>query len=281
MSPPLLSISRLSVASTARNGALLVDNVSFDVFPGEAVAIVGESGSGKTLTIMSAFGLVQPGLQVTAERADFMGRPVVGRPESELARIRGRHVGFVFQDHMTSFNPMLTVGTQLAEPLRHHLRLNRREARERAGELMQLVGIPGGADRLDDYPHQLSGGMRQRAMIATAIACNPALLIADEPTTALDVTTQAQIVDLVRQMRHRLKMATLWVTHDLALVGGFADRIIVFRGGVIVEQGPAMSVLGAPRHPYTKALLAARPRIRLPASEGRPDDAVPFRRLAS
>ncbi|MDM4719284.1 ABC transporter ATP-binding protein [Micromonospora sp. WMMA1363] len=256
---PVLAVEGLTVTIGTRRGpARAVAGVDWSVRAGETLALVGESGSGKSMSVLAATGLAPRSARV-AGRVHLLGTDLVGLPEQRRRRIRGRHVGFVFQDPMTSLNPVLTVGRQIGEAGEEHLGLTRRAARARAIELLELVGIPSPADRVDAYPHQLSGGMRQRVVIAMALACEPDLLIADEPTTALDVTTQAQIVELVADLQRRLGTAVVWITHDLGVVAGTADTVAVMYAGRIVERGPVDAVFAAPTHPYTTALLAARP----------------------
>jgi oligopeptide transport system ATP-binding protein len=245
-----------------------VNGVSFDVKEGETLGIVGESGCGKSVSVLSVMRLLpQPPAKIEAERILFGGKNLTSASEEEMRNIRGSQIAMIFQDPMTSLNPVLTVGYQLMEPLRLHLGMNEEEARDRAGELLHLVGIPEARDRLSDYPHQFSGGMRQRAMIAMALGCNPSLLIADEPTTALDVTIQAQIVELVKRLRDQFGMALIWITHDLGVVAGLADRVNVMYAGFVVETAQIEEVYGDPRHPYTFALLKSLPRM-----DGSPGD---------
>ncbi|WKU06593.1 ABC transporter ATP-binding protein [Micromonospora sp. HUAS LYJ1] len=268
----VLEISDLTVTLGTRNGpARAVAGVDWSVAPGETLALVGESGSGKSMTVLAATGLAPRSATVTG-RVRLLGRDLTGMSGSDRRRWRGRHVGFVFQDPMTTLNPVLTVGRQVAEACEEHLGMSRRQARSRAVELLDLVGIPAPGRRVDAHPHEFSGGMRQRVVIAMALACEPALLIADEPTTALDVTTQAQIVELVADLRRRLGTAVVWITHDLGVVAGIADTVAVMYGGRIVEQGPVDAVFVAPGHPYTRALLAARPR---PGTAGEELAAIP------
>jgi peptide/nickel transport system ATP-binding protein len=228
--------------------------------------------------MLGIMGLLPVAAKVVSGEAQFAGDDLLAIGPRQLRKLRGGRIGFIFQDPMTSFNPVLTIGEQIIEPLRYHLKLGRKAARQRAAELMRLVGIPGGEKRLDDYPHQFSGGMRQRIMIAIALACEPELLIADEPTTALDVTIQAQIVELVSDLRARMGMAVIWITHDLALVSGMVDRIIVLYAGNVVEVSPVADLYAAPSHPYTQGLLGSLPRIegelqrRLPSIGGSPPD---------
>ena len=239
-----------------------VNGISFDLDEGELLGVVGESGSGKSVTMMSLLKLLpMPPAEIVSGRALLEGENLIALDLERLRRVRGAHVGFIFQDPMTSLNPVLTVGYQLTEPLRVHLGMRRAAARRRAVELLELVGIPMAASRLDDFPHQFSGGMRQRVMIAIALACDPKVLIADEPTTALDVTIQAQILDLVKRLRRELGMAIIWITHDLGVVAGLADRVMVMYGGLVVERARVNELYARPRHPYTRGLLRTLPRL--------------------
>ena len=239
-----------------------VNGISFDLDEGELLGVVGESGSGKSVTMMSLLKLLpMPPAEIVSGRALLEGENLIALDVERLRRVRGAHVGFIFQDPMTSLNPVLTVGYQLTEPLRVHLGLSRAAARRRAVELLELVGIPMAASRLSDFPHQFSGGMRQRVMIAIALACDPKVLIADEPTTALDVTIQAQILDLVKRLRRELGMAIIWITHDLGVVAGLADRVMVMYGGLVVERARVNELYARPRHPYTQGLLRTLPRL--------------------
>ena len=245
-----------------------VDRVSFELAPGEAVGLVGESGCGKSVSALSIMGLVpSPPGRTVAGQVLFDGRDLLKLPEAELRRVRGGEIAMVFQDPMTSLNPVLPVGLQLVAALEFHRGASRRAARRRAIELLELVGIPAPARRIDDYPHQFSGGMRQRVMIAMAISCQPKLLIADEPTTALDVTIQAQILDLIGRLRRELGMAVILITHDLGVVAGMCDRVHVMYAGHIVESSDVVSVFRDPRHPYTLGLLRSVPRINEPRKE--------------
>ena len=257
----VLEVEDLRTVFGTRDGTIhAVNGVSFDLREGELLGIVGESGSGKSVTMMSLLGLVPaPPARIVSGRVMFGGRDILRLPPHDIRRIRGGEIGFIFQDPMTSLNPVFTVGFQLMEPLRKHLGLSRRHARTRAVELLDLVGIPLPGDRLDDFPHQFSGGMRQRVMIAMALACNPRLLIADEPTTALDVTIQAQILELIRRLRRELGMSMIWITHDLGVVAGIADRVMVMYGGLVVEHATVEELYARPRHPYTRALLDTLP----------------------
>ncbi|HEX2825398.1 MAG TPA: ABC transporter ATP-binding protein [Burkholderiales bacterium] len=262
MSAPLLAVHALGVAfSTDDGGAVAaVRGVSFDVPRGGTVALVGESGSGKSVSALAVMGLLPPNARVDpASRIEFDGRGLLALGAAERQAIRGRDVGMIFQEPMSSLNPVFTVGFQLVEVLRKHLKLGRRSARKRAIELLDEVGIPEPHARIDAYPFQLSGGQQQRVMIAMAIACEPKLLIADEPTTALDVTVQKQIVELIASLQQRRGMSVLFITHDLALVAEIADRVVVMRDGVVREEGAVADVFSAPKDAYTAALLACRP----------------------
>ena len=257
---PLLQVDDLAVRFASRRGtAHVVNGVSWSVDAGETLAIVGESGSGKSVSVMSLLGLVpRPPATVTG-RAVFDGQDLLALPEEALRKVRGPGIGMVFQDPMTSLNPVLTVGRQLTEGMEVHLGLGRRVAEERAAELLDLVGIPAPRDRLGAYPHHLSGGMRQRVMIAIALSCDPTVLVADEATTALDVTIQAQIVELIARLQRELGMAVVWITHDLGVVAGIADRVAVMYAGRIVEEASVDELYARPRHPYTRGLLASLP----------------------
>ena len=237
-----------------------VNGMSFSMAQGESLALVGESGSGKSMTALSILGLLPGRGRVIAGEMRFKGRDLLALPANELRLVRGREIGIVFQDPATSLNPVLTIGRQLTEGLREHFKMREPALRLRAMELLSLVGIPDASDRLASYPHEFSGGQRQRILIAMAIACEPGLLIADEPTTALDATIQAQIVDLLKDLQRRLGMAILWITHDLALVAGLVDRVAVMYAGSIVEAALVRDLFKRPRHPYTLGLLRAMPR---------------------
>jgi peptide/nickel transport system ATP-binding protein len=238
-----------------------VDGVSFAVGQGETVGLVGESGCGKTMTAMSVIRMLPSGGRITAGTVRLAGQDLVPLGDAQLRRVRGAQVATVFQDPMTSLNPTMTIGDQIAGPVRAHLGRSRAAARQRAEEVLGLVGVPRPAERLDAYPHQLSGGLRQRVMIAMALACEPKLLIADEPTTALDVTIQAQILRLLDDLKARLDMGLLLVTHDMGVIAGRADRVLVMYAGRIVEAAPTTELFARPRHPYTEALLGAIPRM--------------------
>jgi peptide/nickel transport system ATP-binding protein len=264
---PLLSVRDVTVRFDTDDGAVhAVDRVSFDLGHGEVLAIVGESGCGKSVTTMSLLGLLPPTATVEGEAHLNGGVDLIGASEGELRRIRGREISFVFQDPMTSLNPVFTVGRQVGEVLRRHLGMSKAEARERTVELLDLVGIPSPERRVDEYPHQLSGGMRQRVMIAMAIACEPKVLIADEPTTALDVTIQAAVLDVLRELRERLGMAIVLITHDLGVVADIADRVVIMYAGQKVEEAPVDELFADPQHPYTIGLLGAAPRVASPAA---------------
>ena len=260
---PVLEVKGLKTTFSTRGGKVhAVNSVSFDLRPGELLGVVGESGSGKSVTMMSLIGLLPtPPADVCDGTIMFEGHDLRTASEDTLRKIRGARIGFIFQDPMTSLNPVFTVGFQLMEPLRKHMGMNKSRARARAVELLELVGIPDAARRLKDFPHQFSGGMRQRVMIAIALACDPKVLIADEPTTALDVTIQAQILELVKDLREKLGMAIVWITHDLGVIAGIADRVMVMYGGQVVEQAPSRELFANPQHPYTRALLKTVPKV--------------------
>jgi oligopeptide/dipeptide ABC transporter ATP-binding protein len=279
---PLLEVTDLSISFAREDGpaVVAVDGVSFGVAAGEVVALVGESGCGKTLTGLSLPGLLPPTAQLgDASRIRFDGTDIARLPEAELRGYRGRRIAMVFQDPLTSLNPVMRVGHQIAEAIQAHRTVSRAEARNRAIELLGEVGIADPATRVDSYPHQLSGGMRQRVMIAIALAGEPELLVADEPTTALDVTVQAQILELLDRLRVARGMAVLLITHDLGIVAGRADRVIVMYAGRIAETASTSALFAQPAHPYTRGLFASIPRLggeggRLPSIAGtvpRPD----------
>jgi oligopeptide/dipeptide ABC transporter ATP-binding protein len=250
--------------------------VSFDIAPGETLGIVGESGSGKSVTSLAVLGILGRNGRVTQGRAIFEGRDLVGLSDAQLRTIRGREIAMIFQDPMTSLNPVLTIGRQIRESLETHFDMGKDAANARVAELLDRVGIPSPEMRLKDYPHQFSGGMRQRAMIAMALACKPKLLIADEPTTALDVTIQAQILELLRELVREEGTGLILITHDLGVVAGMCERVNVMYGGMIFETGTAEQVFASPRHPYTLGLLGSVPRLdaqrktRLQPIEGQP-----------
>ena len=260
---PLLLVEGLTTTFPTRGGLVTaVDDVSLQVREGECLGVVGESGSGKSVTFLSVLGLVRAPGRVESRRLRFEGVDLASLDEAGRRALRGRDVAITMQDALTALNPALTVATQIVEVLLAHDRApNRAAARAQAIEMMRLVGIPAAEKRLDDYPHQFSGGMRQRIMIATALACRPKLLIADEPTTALDVTIQAQVLDLIGELRARLGMSVVLITHDLGVVAEQADRIVVMYAGQVVEEGPAAQVIARPLHPYTAGLIASMPRL--------------------
>jgi peptide/nickel transport system ATP-binding protein len=265
----LLDVQDLSVRFDTDDGTVhAVDRLSFSLAAGEVLGVVGESGCGKSVSAMSLLQLLPETAHVTGS-AEFDGRDLIGAPASRLREIRGREIAFVFQEPMTSLNPAFRVGNQIAEVLRRHLGLSRAEARTRAIELLDLVRIPAPERRVDEYPHQLSGGMRQRVMIAMALACDPKILIADEPTTALDVTIQAGILDLMRDIRERLGTAIVLITHNLGVVADIADRVIVMYAGRKVEEAPVRELYAHPQHPYTIGLLGAIPRPGAADEQGR------------
>ena len=260
----VLQVQNLKTVFATRAGDIhAVNSVSFELQPGELLGVVGESGSGKSVTMMSLIGLLpSPPAEVRAGSVQFDGKDLLKLPQRDLQALRGRDIGFVFQDPMTSLNPVFTVGFQIMEPLRKHMRMDKARARKRAVDLLELVGIPDASARLSDFPHQFSGGMRQRVMIAIALACDPKVLIADEPTTALDVTIQAQILELVKDLRQKLGMSIIWITHDLGVIAGIADRVMVMYGGQVAEYGPVREVFANPAHPYTRALMKTVPSVR-------------------
>jgi oligopeptide transport system ATP-binding protein len=275
----LLSVEDLRVEFWTRRGTVhAVNGISFEIAPGETLGIVGESGCGKSVTALAVLGILPRAGRVATGRALFEGRDLIGLSDRELRRIRGREIGMIFQDPMTSLNPVLTVGRQIREALQTHMGMHRRQAEARAVELLDQVGIPSARERVSDYPHQFSGGMRQRVMIAMALACEPKLLIADEPTTALDVTIQAQILQLLRDLTAEHGTALILITHDLGVVAGMCERVHVMYAGMMMETGTAEQVFGTPRHPYTFGLLQSVPRLDTPRGrklhpiEGAPRD---------
>ncbi len=260
MAEPLLSVRNLTVTFPTRAGsASVVDGVSFDLAAGEVLGIVGESGSGKSLTALSILRLIAKPGRIAGGSILFEGRNLLAETESAMGRLRGAAISMIFQEPMSSLNPVFPIGDQIMEPLRQHRKLSRKDARQAALELLDMVEIPDARRRLDDYPHQLSGGMRQRVMIAIALACRPKLLIADEPTTALDVTIQAQILDLLGGLQRELGMAVLLITHDLGVVAQFARRALVMYAGRVVETAPVRDLFRSPTHPYTGGLVASMP----------------------
>jgi oligopeptide/dipeptide ABC transporter ATP-binding protein len=279
MPEPLLAVEHLRVRFWTQRGTVYaVNGVSFEIAAGETLGIVGESGCGKSVTALSLLGILPRAGHVTAGTARFEGRDLLRLSDRELRRIRGKEIAMIFQDPMTSLNPVLTIGRQIREPLETHFGMDRKTAEVRATELLDQVGIPSAKARISDYPHQFSGGMRQRAMIAMALACEPKLLIADEPTTALDVTIQAQILDLLRELVADRDTALILITHDLGVVAGMCERVNVMYAGMFVETGAAEQVFASPRHPYTLGLLQSVPRLDTPRGrtlqpiEGAPRD---------
>ncbi len=280
MTKPLLEVADLCTQFDLKQGVIrAVNNVSFTVNEGSVLGVVGESGCGKSVTALSIMRLIDPPGRVTGGRVLFHDeghtRDLLALTPPELETLRGNRISMIFQDPLTSLNPVLTVGYQIMEPLRVHRRIPAREAREQAARLLLRVGIPDARTRLDDYPHQFSGGMRQRVLIAMAVACQPKLLIADEPTTALDVTIQAQILNLLRELRREFGTSVIIITHDLGVIAQLADRVAVMYAGRIVEHAPVAEIFNAPQHPYTRALVASIPRLhawpaRLATIEGAP-----------
>lgn len=259
----LLEIHRLTTRFSTHEGEVhAVNGVSYSLGQGEIVGIVGESGCGKSVSMLSLLRLIpEPPGRIVDGKVIFQGRDLLQLSEAAMGCVRGSEIAMVFQDPMTSLNPTLTIGYQITEMLRLHQGMDTRQANNRAAELMSMVGIPNPQERLKDYPHQFSGGMRQRAMIAMALSCNPLLLIADEPTTALDVTVQAQIVDLVRRLQKHLGMTVIWITHDLGVVARLVERVIVMYAGYVIEDAPVDDLYAMPRHPYTLGLLGSLPKL--------------------
>ncbi|MHB1355589.1 MAG: ABC transporter ATP-binding protein [Anaerolineae bacterium] len=258
-----------------------VNGVSFSLNEGETLGIVGESGCGKSVSMLSVMRLIaQPPGRITNGKVMFQERDLLALSEDQMRGVRGNKIAMVFQDPMTSLNPVLTIGQQIMEALQLHLGMDKEQARKRAAELLEMVNIPKAADRLNDYPHQFSGGMRQRVMIAMGLSCNPQLLIADEPTTALDVTIQAQIVDIVKQLKRELGMAIIWITHDLGVIAGLVDRVQVMYAGFIVERAEVHEFYANPLHPYSHGLIGSLPRLdarsrdKLTPIDGLPPDLV-------
>jgi oligopeptide/dipeptide ABC transporter ATP-binding protein len=269
---PLLEVDGLKTYFYTRDGVVrAVDGVSFTVFPGETLAVVGESGCGKSVTSLSILRLIaSPPGKIIAGRLMFQGRDLLGLTEDEMRKVRGNEISMIFQEPMTSLNPVLTIGRQIAEALVLHRGLSQAQALERAVEMLTVVNIPEAAQRISQYPHQLSGGMRQRVMIAMALACNPRLLIADEPTTALDVTIQAQILDLMRGLKEKTGAAIVLITHDLGVVAEMAQRVVVMYAGRKVEEAAVDDLFARPCHPYTEGLLNSIPRLEQAGATGRP-----------
>ncbi len=259
----ILDVQGLETTFKTPDGVVhAVNGVTFGLGEGETLGVVGESGCGKSVTMLSVLGLIPtPPGKIVAGKAVFGGQDLVKMSQDDLRHVRGAQIAMIFQDPMTSLNPVLTIGKQLEEPLMLHIGMTKSQARERAAELLAMVGIPNAKDRLNDYPHQYSGGMRQRVMIAMALSCSPQILIADEPTTALDVTIQAQITDLVKRLRDELGMAIIWITHDLGVVAGLAQRVLVMYGGFVIEESQVNELYANPTHPYTIGLLGSLPRV--------------------
>ena len=277
----LLEVKGLRTQFFTQDGVVhAVNGISYDLSEGETLGIVGESGCGKSVSVLSIMRLIpQPPGKIVGGDVWFDGRNIMDMREDEVRQVRGNRIAMIFQDPMTSLNPVLTVGTQVGEALQLHMGMDKAQARRRSIELLEMVNIPEAEDRIDDYPHQFSGGMRQRVMIAMALSCNPQLLIADEPTTALDVTIQAQIIDLVKKLKDDIGMAIIWITHDLGVVAGLAERVLVMYAGYIVEEAAVKELYGDPRHPYTLGLLASIPRLderkeKLTPIEGLPPDLI-------
>jgi len=278
MLAPLLDVKGLETQFKTPDGYVhAVNGVSFSMEEGETLGIVGESGCGKSVTMLSILRLIpMPPGKIVAGEVIFRGLDLLKLSDEEIRHVRGAQIAMVFQDPMTSLNPVLTIGTQMEEALMLHLGMDRKQAAGRAAELLSMVGIPNAKDRLRDYPHQFSGGMRQRVMIAMALSCDPQILIADEPTTALDVTIQAQIIELVKRLRDELGMAVIWITHDLGVVAGLAKRVIVMYGGYIIEEAPVKELYSNLLHPYTIGLMGSLPRVdeakhrRLVSIDGQP-----------
>lgn len=278
----LLQVKGLRTQFHTQDGVVsAVNGISYEVAEGETLGIVGESGCGKSVGVLSVMRLIpQPPGKIVGGEVLFGGRDLLKVDEAEMRQVRGHKIAMVFQDPMTSLNPVLTINQQVSEALMLHLGMDKAQARKRTIELLEMVNIPKAAERIDDYPHQFSGGMRQRVMIAMALSCNPQLLIADEPTTALDVTIQAQITDIVRRLKQELGMAIIWITHDLGVVAGLADRMMVMYAGYIIETAEVKDLYADPRHPYTLGLLRSIPRLdaerksKLTPIDGLPPDLI-------
>jgi oligopeptide transport system ATP-binding protein len=278
----LLQVKGLKTQFFTQDGVVsAVNGIDFDLNEGETLGIVGESGCGKSVSVLSLMRLIPtPPGRIVGGEAWFQGRDLIKMDNEEIRSVRGNKIAMIFQDPMTSLNPVLTINQQVSEALELHLGMDKRQSRKRTVELLELVGIPSPADRIDDYPHQFSGGMRQRVMIAMGLSCNPQLLIADEPTTALDVTIQAQITDLVRKLKQEIGMAVIWITHDLGIIAGLADRVNVMYAGYIIETADVKDLYADPRHPYTLGLLHSIPRLdaerktKLTPIDGLPPDLI-------
>jgi len=278
----LLEVKGLKTRFFTEDGVVhAVNGISYELDEGGTLGIVGESGCGKSVSVLSVMRLIpEPPGKIVGGEVLFEGRDIMKMDPEDVRKVRGNRIAMVFQDPMTSLNPVLTIGRQIDEALELHMGMDKHQARQRTIELLETVGIPEAANRADDYPHQFSGGMRQRVMIAMALSCNPRVLIADEPTTALDVTIQAQIVELVKRLRDDIGMAVIWITHDLGIIAGLTERVIVMYAGYIVERASVKDVYGDPRHPYTIGLLGSLPRLdetrkrRLFSMRGLPPDLI-------
>jgi oligopeptide transport system ATP-binding protein len=278
----LLQVKGLKTQFFTQDGVVsAVNGIAFDLNEGETLGIVGESGCGKSVSVLSLMRLIPtPPGRIVGGEGWFQGRDLLRMDDEEIRSVRGNKIAMIFQDPMTSLNPVLTINQQVSEALELHLGMDKKQSRRRSIELLDLVRIPDAAGRIDDYPHQFSGGMRQRVMIAMGLSCNPQLLIADEPTTALDVTIQAQITDLVKHLKEEIGMAVIWITHDLGIIAGLADRVNVMYAGYIIESADVKDIYGDPRHPYTLGLLHAIPRLdeerkkKLTPIEGLPPDLI-------
>ncbi len=279
---PLLEVKDLTTRFKITGGYVhAVNGITYQLMEGDSLGVVGESGCGKSVSMLTLMRLIpQPPGEIPAGEVWYGGRDLLKLPMDQMRHVRGKEIAMIFQDPMTSLNPVMTIGRQITEMLELHMAMNRKQARDRAAELLTMVGIPRAADRLDDYPHQFSGGMRQRVMIAMALSCAPQILIADEPTTALDVTIQAQIVELVKRLRDELGMAVVWITHDLGVVARLVQNVVVMYAGYIIERAPVHELYAHPSHPYTLGLLGSLPRLddmdrhRLVSIDGAPPDLV-------
>jgi peptide/nickel transport system ATP-binding protein len=269
MAQPVLKVRDLCVDFSTEEGTVrAVDHLNFDLMPGETLGLVGESGCGKSISSLALLGLVpQPPGQVSAKSIELDGRPLLGLNEKQLRQLRGRDISMIFQEPMTALNPVFSIASQMTEVLRRHQGMSRKKARQHAIAMLDKVGIPSAASRIDDYPHELSGGMRQRVMIAMALSCNPRVLIADEPTTALDVTTQAQVLEQIQQLQQETGTAVIFITHDLGVIAEVCSRAMVMYCGTVVEQSPVEDLFNRPRHPYTFGLMKAIPTVRADTPE--------------
>jgi oligopeptide transport system ATP-binding protein len=281
----LLEVRDLQTRFFTQDGVVhAVNGISYSLDEGETLGIVGESGCGKSVSVLSVMRLIpEPPGRIVGGEVLFEGQDLLKMNPDEIRRVRGNRIAMIFQDPMTSLNPVLSIGHQVSEALELHMGMDGTQGRRRTIELLEMVGIPQAADRFDDYPHQFSGGMRQRVMIAMALSCNPQILIADEPTTALDVTIQAQIIELVKRLRDEIGMAVIWITHDLGIIAGLAEKVIVMYSGYIVERAGVRDLYADPRHPYTTGLLGSLPRLdevrgeRLTSIDGLPPDLIELR----